>query len=89
MTEKKRNNAETNMPALLQQLVIWHQNDPVKIGKLEPPVDGLLPMLETGCTIFQLADKALVDSRKLHELLLFMTNKGWIMQQPKDNIHVQ
>jgi len=77
------------MSDTLQKLVVLRHNDLVKIGKLQSLVDILLPMLERGCTISELAGKTLIDSQKLHELLLFMTNKGWIMLQPKDDIHVQ
>ncbi len=77
------------MPASRQKLVVWRQNDLVKISKLKSPADLFLPMLEQGCTISELAGKTLIDSQKLPELFLFMTNKGWIMLQPKDDIHVQ
>ena len=77
------------MPASLEQLVIWRQNDLVKIGKLEPPVDELLPILEKGCTISHLADKSSMNYQQLHEHLLWMTAKGWLMFQTKDSAHVQ
>ncbi len=77
------------MSDTLQKLVVLRHNDLVKIGKLQSLVDILLPMLEKDCTISHLTNKFAMTYQQLRNHLQFMTNKGWIMLQPKDDIHVQ
>ena len=76
---------QPEMPYSLQKLVVWRQNDLVKIAKLDAPADLILAKLENRCTLSQLEQDSFMDNRSLHQYLLYMNEQGWIMPVPEYN----